>query len=54
MAIVEKMLKTMLKTMLKYFVSLKVMAVLERGDQELSIGGLISLITFCLVGWNFN
>ena len=42
------------KTMLKYFINLKVMAALERGDQELSIGSLISLITFCLAGWNFT
>ena len=34
----------------KYLVNLKVMAVLERGDQELSIGGLISSIKF-LFSW---
>ena len=40
--------------MLKYFIDLKEMVISERGDQELSIGGLISLLLFHLVGWNFT
>ena len=42
------------KTMLECFINLKAMVVLERGDQELSIGGLISFLPFRLVGWNFT
>ena len=42
------------KTLLIYFINLKVMVFLERGDQELSIGSLISLLPFRLVGWNFT
>ena len=42
------------KTLLKYFMNLKEKVFLERGDQELSIGGLISFLPFRLVGWNFT
>ena len=42
------------KTMFKCFINLNAMVVFERGDQELSIGGLISFLTFRLVGWNFT
>ena len=38
----------------KSFINLTEMVWLDRGDQELSIGGLISLLTFRLVGWNFT
>ena len=37
------------KTMLKYVINLKIIQFLERGYQELSIGGLISLILFSWV-----
>ena len=42
------------KTMFKCFINLKVMVLLERGDQGLSIGSLKSFLPFRLVGWNFT
>ena len=42
------------KIMLKHFINFTEMVFLERWDQELSIGGLISMLPFCLVGWNFT
>ena len=40
--------------MFKCFINLKVLVVLESGDQELSKSSLISLLPFRLVAWNFT
>ena len=42
------------KTMHVHIRKLKVVVVLKRRDQGLSIYGLLYLLTCCLAGWNFN